>query len=69
MVLCDSVSEQWSDNVAFIRRLKVTDLKSRKKKVLIQNFKRTLSKKEKKEKRREKEAVRQASDKDDRPFP
>ncbi|XP_060986503.1 afadin isoform X13 [Dama dama] len=37
---------------------------------VIQNFKRTLSKKEKKEKKkREKEAVRQASDKDDRPFP
>ncbi|XP_077755984.1 afadin isoform X17 [Canis aureus] len=36
---------------------------------VIQNFKRTLSKKEKKEKKkREKEAVRQASDKDDRPF-
>ncbi|XP_030412625.1 afadin isoform X7 [Gopherus evgoodei] len=36
---------------------------------VIQNFKRTLSKKEKKEKkRREKEALRQASDKDDRPF-
>ncbi|XP_057595003.1 afadin isoform X4 [Hippopotamus amphibius kiboko] len=37
---------------------------------VIQNFKRTLSKKEKKEKKkREKEAMRQASDKDDRPFP
>ncbi|XP_074253247.1 afadin isoform X12 [Saimiri boliviensis] len=37
---------------------------------VIQNFKRTLSKKEKKEKKkREKEALRQASDKDDRPFP
>ncbi|XP_011855004.1 PREDICTED: afadin isoform X6 [Mandrillus leucophaeus] len=36
---------------------------------VIQNFKRTLSKKEKKEKKkREKEALRQASDKDDRPF-
>ncbi|XP_023110358.1 afadin isoform X17 [Felis catus] len=36
---------------------------------VIQNFKRTLSKKEKKEKKkREKEAVRQASEKDDRPF-
>ncbi|XP_074189942.1 afadin isoform X10 [Rhinolophus sinicus] len=36
---------------------------------VIQNFKRTLSKKEKKEKKkREKEAMRQASDKDDRPF-
>ncbi|XP_047589866.1 afadin isoform X16 [Lutra lutra] len=36
---------------------------------VIQNFKRTLSKKEKKEKKkREKEAVRQASDKDDGPF-
>ncbi|XP_032194353.1 afadin isoform X7 [Mustela erminea] len=36
---------------------------------VIQNFKRTLSKKEKKEKKkREKEAVRQASDKEDRPF-
>ncbi|XP_032637005.2 afadin isoform X15 [Chelonoidis abingdonii] len=36
---------------------------------VIQNFKRTLSKKEKKEKkRREKEAMRQASDRDDRPF-
>ncbi|XP_050804950.1 afadin isoform X7 [Gopherus flavomarginatus] len=36
---------------------------------VIQNFKRTLSKKEKKEKkRREKEALRQASDRDDRPF-
>ncbi|XP_006882848.1 PREDICTED: afadin [Elephantulus edwardii] len=37
---------------------------------VIQNFKRTLSKKEKKEKKkREKEALRQASDKDDRPLP
>ncbi|XP_045150489.1 afadin isoform X9 [Echinops telfairi] len=37
---------------------------------VIQNFKRTLSKKEKKEKKkREKEALRQASDKDDRLFP
>ncbi|XP_014441875.1 afadin [Tupaia chinensis] len=37
---------------------------------VIQNFKRTLSKKEKKEKKkREKEALRQASEKDDRPFP
>ncbi|XP_036104188.1 afadin isoform X13 [Molossus molossus] len=36
---------------------------------VIQNFKRTLSKKEKKEKKkREKEAMRQAPDKDDRPF-
>ncbi|XP_055248029.1 afadin isoform X29 [Gorilla gorilla gorilla] len=36
---------------------------------VIQNFKRTLSKKEKKEKKkREKETLRQASDKDDRPF-
>ncbi|XP_028905029.1 afadin isoform X5 [Ornithorhynchus anatinus] len=36
---------------------------------VIQNFKRTLSKKEKKEKKkREKEALRQASDKDDRPL-
>ncbi|XP_024600685.1 afadin [Neophocaena asiaeorientalis asiaeorientalis] len=36
---------------------------------VIQNFKRTLSKKEKKEKKkREKEAMRQASDRDDRPF-
>uniref|UniRef100_A0A8D0GE25 Afadin n=1 Tax=Sphenodon punctatus TaxID=8508 RepID=A0A8D0GE25_SPHPU len=36
---------------------------------VIQNFKRTLSKKEKKEKkRRDKEALRQASDNDDRPF-
>ncbi|KAM5284170.1 afadin isoform 6-T6 [Hipposideros larvatus] len=36
---------------------------------VIQNFKRTLSKKEKKEKKkREKEAMRQASDKDDRPL-
>ncbi|XP_045699576.1 afadin isoform X2 [Phyllostomus hastatus] len=36
---------------------------------VIQNFKRTLSKKEKKEKKkREKEAMRQASEKDDRPF-
>ncbi|XP_029799132.1 afadin [Suricata suricatta] len=36
---------------------------------VIQNFKRTLSKKEKKEKKkREKEAVRQASEKDDRPL-
>ncbi|KAM9234355.1 afadin isoform 3-T3 [Dugong dugon] len=36
---------------------------------VIQNFKRTLSKKEKKEKKkREKEALRQASDKDDRAF-
>uniref|UniRef100_A0A8C9DVN5 Afadin n=1 Tax=Prolemur simus TaxID=1328070 RepID=A0A8C9DVN5_PROSS len=36
---------------------------------VIQNFKRTLSKKEKKEKKkREKEALRQASDKDERPF-
>ncbi|XP_054451257.1 afadin isoform X3 [Pteronotus mesoamericanus] len=36
---------------------------------VIQNFKRTLSKKEKKEKKkREKEAMRQASDRDDRPL-
>ncbi|XP_006871245.1 PREDICTED: afadin-like [Chrysochloris asiatica] len=36
---------------------------------VIQNFKRTLSKKEKKEKKkREKEALRQASDKEERPF-
>ncbi|XP_062043018.1 afadin isoform X2 [Lepus europaeus] len=37
---------------------------------VIQNFKRTLSKKEKKEKKkREKEALRQASDREDRPLP
>lgn len=36
---------------------------------MIQNFKRTLSKKEKKEKKkREKEALRQASEKEDRPL-
>lgn len=34
---------------------------------VIQNFKRTLSKKEKKEKKKEKEALRQASDKEERP--
>lgn len=54
MVLCDSVLEQWSDNVAFIRRLKVTDLKSRKKKVLSRTSRELSQRRKRRKKRREK---------------
>ena len=54
MALCDSVSQQWSDNVAFIRRLKVTDLKSRKKKVLSRTSRELSQRRKRRKKRREK---------------
>ncbi|XP_070112470.1 afadin isoform X20 [Equus caballus] len=58
-----------NENDAFPPKAQSNGPEKQEKEGVIQNFKRTLSKKEKKEKKkREKEAMRQASDKDDRPF-
>ncbi|XP_040484049.1 afadin-like isoform X2 [Ursus maritimus] len=58
-----------NENDALLPKAQSNGPEKQEKEGVIQNFKRTLSKKEKKEKKkREKEAVRQASDKDDRPF-
>ncbi|XP_036982004.2 afadin isoform X9 [Artibeus jamaicensis] len=58
-----------NENDAGLLKVQSNGPEKQEKEGVIQNFKRTLSKKEKKEKKkREKEAMRQASEKDDRPF-
>ncbi|KAM5324270.1 afadin isoform 6-T6 [Glossophaga mutica] len=58
------------NDAGLLKKVQSNGPEKQEKEGVIQNFKRTLSKKEKKEKKkREKEAMRQASEKDDRPFP
>ncbi|XP_036982005.2 afadin isoform X10 [Artibeus jamaicensis] len=57
------------NDAGLLKKVQSNGPEKQEKEGVIQNFKRTLSKKEKKEKKkREKEAMRQASEKDDRPF-